>query len=468
MGLARLEVLFCFVMVWDTAFCNRFTFFFYQLCPWWRSYQRFIIFIFRNNRTIWTNKRFIVIIFIKFSCGSWICWFLLRAQVTCLFGWGDRSLDFGWYARLLKSKTICPRGKYSAGEECKPKAGHVILSPFGSNSIVIPKCFIWGWENKIGTLPVSRTSTLVEHGGVVGKWIIQLSQQVSVSELANTTGFLQRQNSVVMPQYNACFWNLLIAALDPIDRVQPRSRTTCVGWLARSNGTAATHAVCLAPYHAAVPLVAQLEEASVKLEYNRQIPRNDKILLHWVFLILKVLIEDKHLPCLFFSDLCLFLCTGGIIHYLYPFLDVRYGIHFREVVFTLPFEETFLTFLPVDHQTPSSCDHQSGSCVCSSPKCAVPVLLNPPLPLPFSFAFCSFSFATFELTGLPTMLVVVPCPKTRSFIINKALLTSYFVSSPLSILIFRIVFDDEGSACTAAVSDHAERRILHGAFRRTE
>ena len=48
-------------------------------------------------------------------------------------------------------------------------------------------------------LPVSRTSTLVEHGGVVGKWKIQLSQQVSVSELAHTTGFLQRQNSVVMP-----------------------------------------------------------------------------------------------------------------------------------------------------------------------------------------------------------------------------------------------------------------------------
>ena len=94
--------------------------------------------------------------------------------------------------------------------------------------------------------------------------------------------------------------------------------------------------------------------------------------------------------------------------------------------------------------------------------------LNPPLPLPFSFAFSSFSFATFELTGLPTMLVVVPCPKTRSFIINIALLTSYFVSSPLSILIFRIVFDDEGSVCTAVVSAHEERRILHVAFRRTE
>ena len=60
----------------------------------------------------------------------------------------------------------------------------------------------------------------------------------------------------------------MVAALDPIDRVQPRSRTTCVGWLARFNRTAAIHAVCFAPYHAVVPLVAEFEEASVKLEYQ--------------------------------------------------------------------------------------------------------------------------------------------------------------------------------------------------------
>ena len=38
----------------------------------------------------------------------------------------------------------------------------------------------------MGTSPVSSTSTLVERGDVVGKWIMQLSMQVSVSELANT------------------------------------------------------------------------------------------------------------------------------------------------------------------------------------------------------------------------------------------------------------------------------------------
>ena len=134
--------------------------------------------------------------------------------------------------------------------------------PFGSSSMVISKFFIWEKENKMGTSPVSSTWTLVAHGGVVGKWRMQLSRQVSVSELANTKDLLQVQNSVVIPEYNACFWNLLIAVLDPIDCVQPRSRTTCVGWWARSKGTDAIHAVCLELYHAAV----QVEESSVKLE----------------------------------------------------------------------------------------------------------------------------------------------------------------------------------------------------------
>ena len=50
---------------------------------------------------------------------------------------------------------------------------------------------------------------------------MQLSLPVSVSELANTKDGLQRQNSVEMPQYRACFLTLSIAVPDPIDRVQP-------------------------------------------------------------------------------------------------------------------------------------------------------------------------------------------------------------------------------------------------------
>ena len=73
---------------------------------------------------------------------------------------------------------------------------------------------------------------------------------------------LQGQNSVVMPYYNACFWNLQVAALDPIDHVQSRSRTKCVDWLAKFNGIAAIHAV-----FPAVRNVEQ-EEISVKLVYQ--------------------------------------------------------------------------------------------------------------------------------------------------------------------------------------------------------
>ena len=60
-------------------------------------------------------------------------------------------------------------------------------------------------------------------------------------------------------------------------------------------------------------------------------------------------------------------------------------------------------------------------------------------------------------------LVVVPSPKTRSFIINVTLLTRYFVYGPLCIFVFRIIFDDASSACAATVSVHSLRT-----FRRTE
>ena len=55
------------------------------------------------------------------------------------------------------------------GEAYKSKAGHDILALCGSSLRVIPKFFICGREKRIGTSPVSSTSTLVEHGGVVGK-----------------------------------------------------------------------------------------------------------------------------------------------------------------------------------------------------------------------------------------------------------------------------------------------------------
>ena len=90
--------------------------------------------------------------------------------------------------------------------------------------------------------------------------------------------------------------------------------------------------------------------------------------------------------------------------------------------------------------------------------------------LSLSFSFASFSphLATLKRSGLLSILVVVPCPKTRSFIINVTLLTSYFVDGSLSRFVFSIIFYDEGSARAAAVSVHSEWRILHRIFRRTE
>ena len=73
--------------------------------------------------------------------------------------------------------------------------------------------------------------------------MIQHSMQVSVSELANTKELLELQNYVVMSKYHGYFLNLSIAGLGPVDRVQPRSRTTCVGWLARFNGVATIHPI---------------------------------------------------------------------------------------------------------------------------------------------------------------------------------------------------------------------------------
>ena len=163
------------------------TSFFERVLSCSRTYKRFVIFIFFLMH-VWSMIR--------------ICWFSLWHDKDYMFLWVTRSI--ARFKRRLTHKTRQVQHNMShcgilAGEENKPKAGHVILSLFGSSSKVIPMFFIWEGENKTGTSPVSSTSTLVEHGGVVGKWIMQLSMQVSVSELANTKDSLQRPNSVAVP-----------------------------------------------------------------------------------------------------------------------------------------------------------------------------------------------------------------------------------------------------------------------------
>ena len=68
------------------------------------------------------------------------------------------------------------------------------VSLVSSSTTVVPKFFIWERENKVDTLSVSSMSPLAEHGSVVGKCIMQLSEQVSVTQFANTKDLLQRQN----------------------------------------------------------------------------------------------------------------------------------------------------------------------------------------------------------------------------------------------------------------------------------
>ena len=62
-------------------------------------------------------------------------------------------------------------------------------------------------------------------------------------------------------------------ALDPMNSVPKRSRTTCAGWLARFKGTGAIHAASPVPHHSEVE-----QDSSAKLEYQS----SDS--LDWLFL----------------------------------------------------------------------------------------------------------------------------------------------------------------------------------------
>ena len=197
MDLARLEVLFFFVTVWELCVVLKIhasTDFL-----WLQAAQRFIIFIFvfRNGSTVEVchlrchpvlGHELDMLIFVA-----------IEQKLHVSSGEQNAHATFGWYARLVKSNTICPIVEYSTGEKYKPKAGHVIIAPFGSETGAIHQFCTCGKENRTSTSPVSSTSTLVEHGGVVGKLTAQLQNKVPTSELANTKRLIARGNSVVMP-----------------------------------------------------------------------------------------------------------------------------------------------------------------------------------------------------------------------------------------------------------------------------
>ena len=208
---------------------------------------------------------------------------------------------------------------------------------------------------------------------------MQLSLQVSVSELANTIDFVTtakfRRNAVV-----PC---MLLESLDPIDRVQGPEPRVLDGWQS-SKGLSPSM-----QYELSCKTTQHLESRTLQAngwKTSRPIPRHVHILLHWVFQRLKVRIEDKLLPCL--SLFCPFPCLcSGYNPCLRLYLPFWMPL--------LPFDKPLLSFFPLDHQTRSSSCHHSGSCACSSPKNALQVLFDRPLPFPFPFPFLLFTWRPF-------------------------------------------------------------------------
>ena len=175
---------------------------------------------------------------------------------------------------------------------------------------------------------------------------------------------------------------------------------------------------------------------------NRLIPKPGNILHHWVFLRLRILIEEQFLLCLFLFDPFLCLCCGECLclHFC------RAGTGENNFLWkpSLPFDKPFLPFFPLDHQTRSSSCHHSGPCAYSSKECSSgPFGSSSAFSFSISHSYSHFHLAALERSGLPSTLSVVPCPETWSFIINVALLVSHLFFGPLSKFVFSVVFHDK-------------------------
>ena len=188
---------------------------------------------------------------------------------------------------------------------------------------------------------------------------------------------------------------------------------------------------------------------SIDWPTNRLIPRPGHLLLHWVFLRLRIRIEERILLCLFLCDPFLYLCLG---------------------------ESPCLHLCRAD--TGENHPHGSHHCLLTSPSCLtfLWVLFLPPFRIlrlfitkecssspfgssfasSFSLSFFSFHLAALEWFGLPGTLSVIPCPETSSLIVNVALLASHLIFGPLPKFVFSVVFHDECSVHAVDVSAHAE------------
>ena len=229
-----------------------------------------------------------------------------------MFLWVTRSI--ARFSRRLTHKTRQVQHNMShcgiiAGEENKPKAGHVILSLFGYSSKVIPKFFIWEGDNKMGTSPVSSTSTLVEHGGVVGKWIMQLFHAgfcLGVGEHEGLIATAKFRRNTIIP----C---MLLQSFD----CRSRSNRPCaakvknhvcrmVSKIQRGYCHPCSVCFCAKPPSIWSPGIVSPMAGRPIVSF----PSMAVSFFRWVFLRLKIRIEDKFLPCLFLFGPFLCLCCG--------------------------------------------------------------------------------------------------------------------------------------------------------------
>ena len=92
----------------------------------------------------WSHKWLIILIFMRVLCMSWICWFLLWHGKGYMSPWVTGSLTrLGrWLIRKIRQfqHNMSHCGVLS-WTRVQAKAGHVILSPFGSSSIVRTQVF---------------------------------------------------------------------------------------------------------------------------------------------------------------------------------------------------------------------------------------------------------------------------------------------------------------------------------------
>ena len=249
----------------------------------------------------------------------------------------------------------------------------------------------------MGTSPVSSTSTLVENGGVVGKWIMQLSIQVSVLELANTN---THYNGQIPYQYHdtmhaSSIFRLPLSIQSTVCSQGQEPRVSD----GRQDSKRVPPSMQCELLRKTTQYLKSRNRQSHGWQTHRLIPRHGRILFRWVFLRLKIRIEDKFLPCLFLSGPFLCLCSGDN-----PCLRLCLGGK-GENHTSDSHPKPFLPLFP---------EGTKQSPLLAKFRDLVLVLRPGMLFRVFRIYLCAFLFS-FQLaalfwSGLPDTLSVVPCP----------------------------------------------------------